>query len=164
MLALYLATITVKEIKVRRAAPSGNWLRRRWNWQRRKVLCRTTYWKVHALLLLVLGILARELSEPLSLGRQTLRQPCSPTLKSQVGPSHFAAYIILYDPLGNWPRYTRSLQSYYRDVKTYKKNEVPGRLHAFRDLVVSRGFASLPEAQAYVEGAQCRWPKEPFGN
>ena len=73
-------------------------------------------------------------------------------------------YIILYDPQGNWPRYTRNLQSYYRDVKIYKKGEVPGRLHAFRELVVSRGFASLPEAQAYVEGAQCRWPKEPFGN
>mgnify|MGYP001820771650 CR=1 FL=1 len=71
-------------------------------------------------------------------------------------------YVILYDPVGEWPRYTRSLRSFYLAVKDCPQGREPGRASPWRRGVVSRGFASIVEAEAYLEGASCRLPREEF--
>ncbi|CAE7292878.1 unnamed protein product [Symbiodinium microadriaticum] len=67
-------------------------------------------------------------------------------------PIQTAVYVILYDPSGSWPRITRSSTSYFRAVQ-----ETRG---VWRKGIVSRGFPSLVEAEAYLLGASCQLPNE----
>ena len=75
-------------------------------------------------------------------------------------PIRSAVYVVLYDPTGEWPKYTRSLQRFYELVKTPCRGQVPGRSSPWRSGVVSRGFPSIVEAEAYLAGGQCRLPRE----
>jgi hypothetical protein len=77
-------------------------------------------------------------------------------------PVRSAVYILLYDPTGDWPRYTRSLQRFYQAVKDCPPGREPGRTSPWKQGVVSRGFPSIVEAEAYLEGASCRLPREEF--
>ena len=69
-------------------------------------------------------------------------------------PLPTAVYVILYDPSGDWPRITRSRANYFRAVQS--------STGVWRPNVVSRGFPSLVEAEAYCLGASCQLPNEEF--
>ena len=73
-----------------------------------------------------------------------------------------SVYVILYDPNGHWPRFTRNLQRFYEATKAHSEGRKPDRQTPWRPGVVSRGFPSLVEGEAYVLGASCRWPSEEF--
>ena len=73
-----------------------------------------------------------------------------------------SVYVILYDPTGEWPRYTRSLQRFYEAVKDCPAGRTADRTSPWRRGVVSRGFPSIVEAEAYLEGASCRLPRREF--
>ena len=77
-------------------------------------------------------------------------------------PLRSQVYVILYDPTGNWPRYTNTLCTFYREVKVCEPGKKPDRQSRWREGVVSRGFPSLVEAEAYLLGAKCRLPSGPF--
>lgn len=77
-------------------------------------------------------------------------------------PLRSQLYVILYDPTGDWPRYTNTLCTFYRAVKVPEPGRKPDRQSRWREGVVSRGFPSLVEAEAYLLGARCRLPSEPF--
>ena len=71
-------------------------------------------------------------------------------------------FVILYDPSGDWPRYTKSLQAFYNAIKIQEGSRVPDPRSPWKPGIVSRGFASISEAEAYLAGASCRLPREPF--
>ena len=77
-------------------------------------------------------------------------------------PLSSCVYVILYDPNGQWPRVTRSLSRFYAATKIVRSGETASRFSAFKPGIVSRGFASLVESEAYLLGASCQWPSEEF--
>lgn len=77
-------------------------------------------------------------------------------------PLRSSVYVVLYDPTGDWPRYTKSLQKFYTAVKIPCRGQAPSRQSAWRPGVVTRGFPSIVEAEAYLAGGQCRLPREEF--
>ena len=77
-------------------------------------------------------------------------------------PLASAVYVILYDPSGEWPRYTRSVARFYAAVKDVKEGKVANRSSPWRPGIVSRGFPSLVEAESYLLGATCQLPSAEF--
>lgn len=77
-------------------------------------------------------------------------------------PLRSTVYVILYDPSGQWPRYTRSLQRFYEVTKIPCRGVAPTRNTPWRAGIVSRGFPSIVEAEAYLAGGRCRLPREEF--
>ena len=77
-------------------------------------------------------------------------------------PISSSVYVILYDPTGEWPRYTRSLSSFYQATKITQPGERAHRGSPWRRGIISRGFASIVEAEAYLFGASCRLPSREF--
>ena len=77
-------------------------------------------------------------------------------------PVSSAVYVVLYDPSGDWPRYTRTLSRFYEAIKEPLAGRKPDRHSPWRRGVVSRGFPSIVEAEAYLEGASCRFPNAEF--
>lgn len=77
-------------------------------------------------------------------------------------PVRSSVYVVLYDPSGNWLRYTRSLDRYYEAVKLPFRGAAPSRRSNWRPGVVSRGFPSIVEAEAYLAGGRCHLPREEF--
>ena len=73
-------------------------------------------------------------------------------------PVRSCVYVILYDTTGDWPRVTRSLQKFYEAVKIPCRGKAPSRQTPWRSGVVSRGFPSQVEAEAYLLGGQCHAP------
>ena len=86
----------------------------------------------------------------------------TPQLPRDQFPLASRVFVILYDPSGNWPRYTKNLQAFYNAVKIEEGSRVPDRRSPWKPGIVSRGFASISEAEAYLAGASCRLPREPF--
>lgn len=77
-------------------------------------------------------------------------------------PVRSCVYVILYDTTGDWPRVTRSLQKFYEAVKIPCRGKAPSRQTPWRSGVVSRGFPSQVEAEAYLLGGQCQYPRKEF--
>ena len=77
-------------------------------------------------------------------------------------PIRTCVWVVLYNPSGEWPRYTRSLQRFYEVVKISSGGRPPSRASPWRAGIVSRGFASIVEAEAYLAGGRYRLPSEEF--
>lgn len=77
-------------------------------------------------------------------------------------PVRSSVFVVLYEPSGNWPRYTRSLDRFYEAVKIPLRGTAPNRRSNWRPGVVSRGFPSIVEAEAYLAGGRCHLPREEF--
>ncbi len=77
-------------------------------------------------------------------------------------PIRSCIYVILYDTTGDWPKVTRSLQKFYEAVKIPCRGKAPSRHTPWRSGVVSRGFPSQVEAEAYLLGGQCQYPRKEF--
>lgn len=75
-------------------------------------------------------------------------------------PLKSSFYVILYNPDGSWPRVIRDLATFYRVVKIETRGRAPDRSTPWKQGIVSRGFATQTEAEAYLLGARCPYPKE----
>ncbi|OLP96619.1 hypothetical protein AK812_SmicGene21120 [Symbiodinium microadriaticum] len=58
-------------------------------------------------------------------------------------PIASAIYCILYEPSGNWPRITRSIQRFYEEVKVSTDGKAPGRYSQWRPGFYTRGILNL---------------------
>lgn len=71
-------------------------------------------------------------------------------------PIRNTIYVILYCPSGVWPRLVTDLSTFYKLVKEQSGTRPPDRNSPWKKGIVSRGFASRVEAEAYLLGASCR--------